>query len=69
MKVKVKDFAVEMELKNNTIEFEVRDTQDKFLGDLVINKSSLIWCEGRTSRESSKKIARAKFNDFMNSVG
>ncbi len=67
MKVKVKDFDVAMELKNNGIEFEVRDNQDNFLGDLIINKTPLIWCEGRKSRENGKKISLAHLREFMNS--
>lgn len=55
MKVYVKSFDVEMEIKNRGIELEVRDTDDTFLGDLVVTKTQLIWCKGRTSRSTAKR--------------
>lgn len=47
MKVSIKDFSVDMVPKNKGVEFEVRDTSDNFLGDLIITKSGLIWCEDK----------------------
>ncbi|WP_454673439.1 hypothetical protein [Achromobacter pestifer] len=63
MTVKVKDLSVEMEVKNKGIEFEVRDAQDKFQGDLIVTGSSVIWCEGKTARENGVKV---KMSDFLN---
>lgn len=61
MKVNIKDFDVEMEIKNNGIEFEVRSNENKFLGDFIVTKSGLIWCEGKTSRKNGVKISWDKF--------
>lgn len=55
MKVCIKKFNVYMELKNSGIEFEVRDNDDTFLGDFVINKTGLIWCKGKTSSKNGIK--------------
>ena len=38
MKVYVKDMAVNMEVKNNGLEFEVRNNDDEFLGDCIVNR-------------------------------
>lgn len=63
MSVKVKDLSVEMEVKNKGIELEVRDAQGNFQGDLIVTGSSVIWCEGKTSREKGIKV---KMGDFLN---
>jgi hypothetical protein len=65
MKVTVKSFDVEMELKNNGIELEIRDPSDNFLGDLVVTKTKLIWCKGRTSRANGKTLALNEFIKMM----
>lgn len=55
MKVGVKKLHVQMELKNNGVELEVRTNKDEFLGDLVINKKGLTWCKGKTSKKNGKE--------------
>ena len=66
MKVNVKRFNVDMEVKNAGIEFEVRSPNgQKHLGDLVLNKASLIWCPGQTQPQNGYKI---KWEDFIKLV-
>lgn len=65
MNVKIKQFDVEMEVKNKGIELEVRDPQNQFLGDLIVTKTSLVWCKGRTKRKNGKKISLNKFIELM----
>ena len=62
MKVKIKSFDVDMEVKTKGIEFEV-DTPDggDHLGDLVLTKTTLTWCKGRTTPVNGIKI---KWEDF-----
>tara|TARA_A100000171_G_C2075758_1_gene117099 strand:+ start:521 stop:727 length:207 start_codon:yes stop_codon:yes gene_type:complete len=67
MKVKIKDFAVNMEIKNKGIEMQVNDPAGKHLGDLVVTKTNLIWCKGQTSVANGKKISWKKFIDMMDS--
>lgn len=55
MKVNIKKLNVQMELKNKGMEIEVRDTSDKFLGDLVISKSGITWCKGKVKPENGVK--------------
>jgi hypothetical protein len=69
MKVNVKSFDVEMEIKNKGIELEVRDTDDSFLGDLIVTKTQIIWCKGKTSREHGKKLNWQNFAGLMDKNG
>ncbi|HBC89215.1 MAG TPA: hypothetical protein DCZ94_19925 [Lentisphaeria bacterium] len=55
MKVKVKDFQVNMEVKNNGIELDIHDNQDKHLGDLRIGKATIEWCKGQAQKGHGKK--------------
>jgi hypothetical protein len=65
MKVIVKDFNIDMEIKNRGIELEIKDTSGKQLGDLVIKKSQLIWCPGKTTPKYGKKLGWDKFIAMM----
>ena len=65
MKVSVKKLSVEMPIKNKGIEIEVRETDGSHLGDLVITKSGLIWCKGRTRRENGIKVTWQRFISML----
>lgn len=65
MQVKIKKFDVEMELKNNGVELEIRDPSGNFLGDLVVTKKHLIWCKGKKARANGKKLTLDKFIKMM----
>ena len=66
MKVSIKDFPVSMEIKNKGIEVDVYDGDDH-LGDLVVTKTGLTWCKGRTNPENGEKISWKDFIDYMQS--
>jgi hypothetical protein len=69
MRVTVKSFDVDMEVKNNGIEFEVFTPDGKtHWGDLVLTKSGLIWCKGRTRRENGQKISWDDFTTWAESL-
>ena len=68
MQVTIKSLNVDVELKNRGIELEIRNPQGEFLGDLVVTKTQLIWCKGRTKRENGKTISWAAFQTYMNSL-
>ncbi len=68
MQVTIKSLNVDMELKNRGIELEIRNPQGEFLGDLVVTKTQLIWCKGRTKRGNGKTISWAAFQTYMNSL-
>jgi hypothetical protein len=67
MKVSVKDLSVSMELKNKGIELDVYDNGGTHLGDLVVTKSKLIWCKGKTGTENGIPIKWADFISYMES--
>ena len=60
-KVYVKDLFVEMEVKNKGVEFEVRDN-DKQLGDVILKKTGIEWCKGRTTAGKGVKVS---WEDFI----
>ena len=66
MKVRIKDFKVDMEVKNTGIEFEVRDNKDDFLGDCFVTKTGITWCQGKTKQENGKKISWQDFITWAN---
>ena len=65
MKVSIKDLAVSMEIKNTGVELDVYDSQDKHLGDLVVTKTKLIWCNAKTKVENGTAIKWSDFIAFM----
>lgn len=67
MKVNIKQFDVNMELKNKGVELEIRDNDGSHRGDLVVTKSKIIWCKGRTKRRNGKTISLQKFIQLMES--
>lgn len=66
MKVYIKSFDVQMEVKTKGIGLDVYDTNDKLMGKLYITKTKLIWCRGKTKRENGKSIRWNNFIEFMN---
>lgn len=66
MKVYIKEFDVEMELKNSGVELDVADPQGNHIGDLIVTKTRLIWCQGQTRRANGKEIEWSEFIAFMN---
>lgn len=68
MKVSIKEFHVDMEVANNGIEFEVRSPDSKQqIGDLILTKTNLEWCNGRTRRGNGVRVTWQEFIDWMNS--
>jgi hypothetical protein len=65
MKVSIKSFEVEMHVKNKGIEFEVYDNDDNHLGDIVLTKTRVIWCKGKTSRKKGKRLKWKEFIERM----
>jgi len=53
MKVKIKKFAIEMDVKSKGIEFQVHDNDENFLGDCYVTMTGLEWCSGKTPNAGS----------------
>ncbi len=62
MKVEIKDFAVDLQVKSKGLEFEVRKPDGTFLGDLVVTNTQVIWCLGKTDRKNGVSV---KLQDLM----
>ena len=61
MKIAIKEIHHELQIKNNGIEFSVKDEAGKHLGDFYIRKSGVVWCPGKTAVENGMSISWAKF--------
>ena len=67
MKVKIKKFDLDMDVKKKGIEFEVRSTDGKKqLGDCYLTNTRFIWCSGRKAKSNGIKI---KWGDFITLMG
>lgn len=62
MKVSIKDLAVNMDLGNNGVTFDVRDNDGEFLGDLRLGKGTVEWCKGKTQAGNGVKV---KWTDLI----
>lgn len=65
MKVVIKSFSVDMEVKNNGVEFQVHSNAGDHLGDCYATKTGLIWCAGRVRKENGKRISWDDFAALM----
>jgi hypothetical protein len=60
--VSIKGFDVNMEVKNNGIEFDVSD--NGHVGDLYVTKTGIIWCEGKKPKANGRKINWKELRDY-----
>lgn len=68
MKVFIKEFGLDMEVKNRGIELEIRSPDGKKqLGDLVLTKTQIIWCKGKTSRENGVAVVWNELIEWLES--
>jgi len=63
--VKIKDFSIDMEVKNKGVEFQVH-IDDAHQGDAVVSKTGIEWCQGKTKVGNGKKISWKDFIEYMN---
>jgi len=66
MKVSIKEFNVGMEVKTKGIEFDVKDPKGTHLGDLILTKTRLEWCDKQTKAGYGKKVTWEDFIKYMN---
>ncbi len=68
MKVLIKEFGLDMEVKTKGIELEIRSPDGKKqLGDLVVTKTQIIWCKGKTTPAKGVPVKWKKFIEWMES--
>lgn len=63
MKVSIKSFDVDMEVKTRGITFQVSDNNGKHQGNLVLTKTRLIWCQGKKPLKTGTRVS---WDDFRN---
>lgn len=63
-KVKIKEFGIDLNVKNKGLILDVYDG-GKHLGDIQITKTGLIWCNGKSHTGPKRKWRQ--FIDWMNS--
>jgi hypothetical protein len=68
MKVSIKSFAVDMDVKTKGIEFDVYENGEDgaHLGDCIITRTGITWCEGRKRRANGTFVRWQDFIDWMN---
>ncbi|MFN3231371.1 MAG: hypothetical protein ACE363_04340 [Alphaproteobacteria bacterium] len=67
MQVTIKDFGVDMEVRNKGIEFEIRDPDGTFRGDCYLTKTGLIWCQGKTKKQNGIPVSWDRFIEWAES--
>lgn len=65
MKVSIKDLAVNMELGNRGVEFDVYDAQGTHLGDFRIGRATVEWCKGRTRSGNGIQVSWEQLIDWF----
>ena len=68
MKVLIKSFDVEMQVKSNGIELEVRSPDGtEQIGDCFATMTGLVWCEGKKGKKNGIKISWQEFIEICRS--
>ena len=66
MRVSIKELNVSpMDIKTKGIELDVYDNNGTHLGDLVVTKTGVIWCKGKTTPKKGKKVSWSEFIKVM----
>ena len=67
MKVNIKNFDVEMDIRTKGVEFGVYANDGIFQGDCILSKTGLEWCKGRQRRGNGAKVSWDEFMSWMES--
>ena len=68
MKVWIKKFQIDMEVKANGIEFEVRTPDNaEQIGDCYVTMTGLIWCKGKKAKKNGVKISWENLVEILKS--
>ena len=68
MKVLIKKFQIDMEVKSRGIEFEVRTPDNsQQIGDCYVTNTGLIWCKGKTDKANGIKISWTNLTEILES--
>ena len=66
MKIGIKKFNVNMDVKSTGIEFEIRSPDgSQHLGDCYLTMTGLVCCKGKTKKKNGVKISWSDFIEVM----
>ena len=65
MLVRITPHELDMEIKNKGITIAVADTRNKHVGNLIITKTKLIWCDGKVRQQNGIPVTWEKFPGLM----
>lgn len=66
VKVKIKSFDVNMDVKSKGIEFEVRTKDDSSqIGDCYLTMTGLTWCQGKIEKKNGINITWQELQDIL----
>lgn len=69
MEVRIKKFDVNMLVKTNGIEFEVRTPNGSSQkGDCYLTKTGLVWCKGKTTKPRGIKVNWNELAEILGST-
>lgn len=69
MEVRIKTFDVNMLVKQNGMELEVRTPDGTSqVGDCYVTMTGLIWCKGRTTKAHGVKLTWKELGEILDSV-
>ena len=60
---------IRVNAKGHAVLTGLRDTEGNQLGDLVITKTSLIWCPGKTTPQKGIRVTWKRFIHLMDAEG
>lgn len=68
MDVRIKKLEVEMAVKSNGMELEIREPNGVArLGDCYVTMTGLTWCTGKTSKKNGVKISWNQLIEILDS--
>jgi len=68
MKVLIKKFQIDMEVKSSGIEFEIRTPDNsEQIGDCYVTMTGLIWCKGKKGKANGIKISWEELTEILKS--
>lgn len=65
IKVNIEKLNMDLQVKNNGIEFRVRETDKTHLGDFYVTSAGIEWCKGRIAQGKGQSMTWKKFIQFM----
>ena len=69
MAAEIKQFVGRVKLGNKGIEIEARTGDGEHIGDLIVTRAGIIWCEGKTQRKNGQRLSWLPLASLARSKG